>query len=316
MLWFGVMALCAVIFVIGLFGGFIFSKPRAWDDGGGETYGGGGTGMTIFGICFLFSAFVAGCSTITASTESVDTGHVGVLYTFGQITGQTEDGLVWHKPWENVKQANVQVQYAYFEDIAAASAETQDVFFDVTINFSVSPVAVQRLYETVGADYYKKLIEPRVYTLFKDEAVAYNAVDVTTKRDELRLAVRQRLVDELSPYSITVSDVLIVNIGYSPQFNESIESKQVATQNALRAQEQVKQKEFEAAQARAEAQGVADSILIRAKGQADANLLLSASLTDRVIQYEAIQRLNPNVQTILIPSDSDLILPGDLINRP
>jgi hypothetical protein len=57
-------------------------------------------------------------------------------------------------------------------------------------------------------------------------------------------------------------------------------------------------------------------VLVRAQAQSRANKLLSQSLTDRVIRYEAVQRLAPNVTTLLLPSSSNFLLPADLPQRP
>ena len=136
----------------------------------------------------------------------------------------------------------------------------------------------------------------------------YTAIAITQKRDEIAAAVKARLSADLAPYSINVVALLLDNISYSDGFNQSIEEKQVATQNALRAQEQVKQKEFEALQAAAVAQGEAEALRIRAEGQAAANRTVSASLTPAIIQYEAVQRLADNVQIAFIPSGQGIII--------
>lgn len=239
-----------------------------------------------------------------------------MVYRFGAITGQTSDGLVLTAPWEALKEANVQVQRHKFEDLAAASSETQDVFIDVSLNYQVSPTFVQTLYRTVGTDYFERLVVGRINQLFKDETVQYTAIDVTRKRDEISAAVGKRLSDELAPYSITVVALLIDNISYSDAFNAAIEEKQVATQNALRAQEQVKQKEFEAQQVAASAKGEADALRIRAEGQAAANRLVSQSLTPEIIQYEAVQRLTDKVQIALVPSGQGIIIDPSTLLAP
>jgi hypothetical protein len=57
------------------------------------------------------------------------------------------------------------------------------------------------------------------------------------------------------------------------------------------------------------AQGQADANRETAAGQADANTSINASLTDELLRWQAIQKLNPNVQIMLIPSDNNFILP-------
>lgn len=274
----------------------------------GTTAESGGEAVSIFAVVggIGFIAYIV--LSVLMSIHQVDAGHVGVVYSFGEITGQTGEGIVWTAPWKEVKKANVQIQSHKFENLSAASKETQDVYLTVTLNYSISPDAIQTLYRTVGPGYFDKLVESRVNQFFKDETVAYEAIVITQKRDELRESVKARLAKDLEPYSISVIDLLIDNISYSDAFNTSIEEKQVATQNALRAQEQVKQKQFEAEQAVAVAKGEADATITRARGQSEANNLINASLTPNVLQSLAIEKLSDNIQIALVPSGQGLIL--------
>lgn len=254
--------------------------------------------------------------TLIASVHAVPAGHVGVVYQFGAIVGQTDDGLQVIAPWRSLKQANVQVQRYTFEDdgedkheqLEAFSKETQDVFIRATINYQVSPDAIQTLYRNVGADWFDKLVKARVFQFTKDESVKYSSVDIAPHREDLRKSIRERLTIELAPYSVTVVDFLIDNLDFRPEFKTAIEQKQIASQDALREQERVKQREFEAEQVAATALGKANATRIEAQGQADANKLLSASLTPALIQFTAIQKLAGNIQIALIPSGQGVII--------
>jgi len=77
-----------------------------------------------------------------------------------------------------------------------------------------------------------------------------------------------------------------------PQVEDSINAVIEATQRAIEAQNKVAQSRAEADQRVAEATGIAQSTMIRAKAQADANQLLISSLTPMLIQYEALQKWN------------------------
>jgi regulator of protease activity HflC (stomatin/prohibitin superfamily) len=114
----------------------------------------------------------------------------------------------------------------------------------------------------------------------------------------------------LEGFSIDVVDLLIDDIDFRPEFKEAIERKQIATQDAQTAQNRVAEARFKAQQQVETAKGEAESVLVRARAQAQANRLLSQSLTERVVRYEAVQKLAPNVQTILLPSDAGFLLPN------
>jgi regulator of protease activity HflC (stomatin/prohibitin superfamily) len=237
------------------------------------------------------------------SINTVSAGEVGVVYSFGQITGQKNPGLVVIYPWQSINNANVQIQRQSFPQLDSFSQETQNVFISATINYQVSPKDIQNLYRTVGPDYFNKLVPNRVNQFFKDETVKYRAVDIAPNRDQIRADVLARLKTDLAPYSIQVDDLLIDNISFSPAFTTAIEDKQIATQQAQAAQNRVKTAQYQAQQ-----------IIATAQGQARANILKRQTLTPLLVEQNAIDKLNPNVQVIMLPTGSNFLLPSNLFS--
>ncbi|MCE7929014.1 MAG: prohibitin family protein [Dehalococcoidia bacterium] len=269
--------------------------------------------MAAAGVLFLLWA---GLHTAAASIRQVEAGHVGVVYQFGSIVGQKDEGLQLIAPWQSMRVASVQVQRAHFENIECFSKETQDVFIAASVNYSVSKKAVQNLYRTVGIRWFDRLVEARIQNFFKEETVKYEAIDVAPNREPIRKAVLERLATELAPYSVEVQDLLITSIEFSPAFKSAIEQKQIATQDALREQERIKQREAEAQQAKAVAIGKADALREEARGQADANKLLTESITPELIQFQAVQKLADNVQIALLPSGQGIIIDPTTFLKP
>ncbi|HWH76720.1 MAG TPA: SPFH domain-containing protein, partial [Candidatus Binatus sp.] len=58
----------------------------------------------------------------------VRAGTVGVVYSFGSIVGQVDEGfhLIW--PWWFVTHTDIKVQRAVLDKLPSFSAETQDVY--------------------------------------------------------------------------------------------------------------------------------------------------------------------------------------------
>lgn len=258
---------------------------------------------------------IGGFALLTAlsSVQIIPVGHVGVVTTFGSIDGQRNNGLTVIAPWSGVTVVSAQVQRKEFAHLAAFSKETQDVFVDATLNLSVSPAAIRHLYQQVGADWYNKLVPPRVLQTLKDETVKYTTVAVAPNRETIRKNVRERLQAQLSQYSINVEDFLLNNIDFRPEFKQAIENKQIATQNAQTAKNKVKQAEYEADQVAAAADGDARATLTKARAQATANHLLSKSVTPELIQFQAVQKLAPGVTTVILPSGSNFLLPSSVV---
>lgn len=293
MFWFVMLALW--IIVAG--GGLIAMKSATTDDGKA-------TGFVIA----LIGTFIFLAITGWQSFARVETGHVGIVRTFGRITGQIDPGITFIAPWKSYDSVNVQVQKKTFDDLAAFSSETQNVTIKTTINYSISKNAVQSLISNVGTDWFDRLVPNNLNQSFKDETVKFKAVDIAPNREAIRSAVISDMRKRLSKYSITINDINVDNIKFSPQFEAAIEAKQEATQSALRAEAQVQQAKFEAQSKVAEAQGTADANVAVAAGQAEANRKLNASLSDNVLQYIAIQKLNPNLQIAILPSGSNSLI--------
>ena len=184
--------------------------------------------------------------TLFRSYHPIPAGEVGVVSEFGKIVGQVGEGPQFIAPWRDLRRVNIKVQRAEFSDkaeglgsVAAASLETQNVFFNVTLNWQVSPEAVQGLMRNVGVDFFNTLVPTRVRQFFKAEVVKFTAVDATRLREQIRTNVAADLAADLQQFSISVVSLQIDDISYEAAFEQSIEAKQVATQDALRAQEVV-----------------------------------------------------------------------------
>jgi regulator of protease activity HflC (stomatin/prohibitin superfamily) len=257
-----------------------------------------------------------GLATLANSVHQVDAGHVGVVRTFGDITDQTGAGLVVTWPFQTLEEASVRVERYDIADLEAFSKETQDVFARITVNYQVSPRAIQTLYRDVGSKYIDTILRPRLINFFKETTVTYNTVDIAPNREAIRRAVKQRLTKDLEPCSIDIVDLLIENIDFRQEFKSAIEQKQVATQEALRQQQLIEANKAQAQQKIETARGDAESVRIAAEAQAAANKLLAESLTDKVIQFQALQKLADNVQIALLPSGQGIIIDPATLLKP
>ena len=261
--------------------------------------------------------------TILSSVNQVQAGYVGVVYEFGSIVDQTDEGLQIVAPWREVKNANVQVQTLAFVDegdrapegarrvgpgLDSFSEESQNVYIDAVLNIEVSPDNVQDLYRNVGPNYVNKLIPGRIAQIFKDETVNYKAVDIAPAREAIRANVEEQLKRELAPYSITVTALLVENINFDQPFTDAITRKQVAQQDALAEQEKIKSEAAKADQQIEAARGRAESVKVEALAQSEANRALTESLTPILVQWQAVQKLSDNVTIALIPSGEGVII--------
>jgi prohibitin 1 len=85
-----------------------------------------------------------------------------------------------------------------------------------------------------------------------------------------------------------VDDISLVKISFSPEFTKSIEQKQIAEQEAKKA-------EYEAVRASKEAEVVVN----RAKGTATAQQLLKQSLNKELLEKQAIEKWDGKFPTVM-----------------
>ncbi len=262
---------------------------------------GGLVGIAVGGIIVIFG--------LAGPFVEVPAGNVGVVTNFGQVQTVTlEPGLHIVTPIvQRVTNVDTRVQPHEFQEIDAASKELQTVKLTGVMNYHIDGQFASDLFQRVGTDFAAKIIDPAFNDFIKTVVPDYSVNDILAKRDEIRSLAKTQLAANLSQYHIVVDDIYIANIAFSDSFQQAIEAKQVAQQQVQTEQQILAQKQIQAQQAVAAAQGQADATVKLAEGQAKANGLLSASLTDQILQYQYIQKLTDKITVMLLPSGNQTI---------
>ena len=251
---FGILAL-----IIGIITGFSISakQGKQWI-----------SRCTIIGLV-VFAVFTSfGC------IASVDTGHTGVLTVFGRVEDRTFDaGFHVKAPWEKVIQMDNRVQKAVV-DLECFSSDIQEVTCKYTLNYKINKANAQKLYSSIGLDYYSTAITPTVAESVKTIMAHYTAEELIGSRDNLAASVEELLVKELTKYDIEVVSTAIEDLDFTDTFTNAVEAKQVAAQNKLKAEieqaQAVKQAQADAEVAKTKAE--ADAEVAKMKAQADAEV--------------------------------------------
>ena len=114
------------------------------------------------------------------------------------------------------------------------------------------------------------------------------AEEIITLRTELKEEIDVQLKNRLTTRGISVDAVSLVNISFSEEFAKAIEAKQIAEQEAKRAQ-------FEALKAKQTAQATINL----AEGQAKAQQLQRTTLTSELLQKQAIEKWDGKFPLVL-----------------
>lgn len=263
-----------------------------------------GVVLAAGGVVFAVLAILA------TGLVGINPGQVGVVAVFGQVQDtELPPGIHWRMPLVNsITVIDTRVRAVRIENYTAASKEQQDLFLTLTLNYHVEPSAASDIFQKIGLDFESKIINPRLQNIPKTVTDDYPTSTVLNQREEIRQRAQDLLEAELQPYGFVVDSLLLENFGYSDEYNAAIEQKQIEQQKVQTEEQVLAQRKIQAQQAVIKAQGEANAAIETAKGQAEANRLLTESLTDQLIQWQAIQKLNPNVQIMLVPSDNGFIL--------
>lgn len=217
-------------------------------------------GKIVSGVAAVLIVLLIGAN----SFVSVEYGHVGLYKTFGKLNDNTlSPGIHFKIPFiQTVIQVNTQVTKAE-TDTSASSKDLQPVSTHVAVNYSVNKTSAFNLMNNIGGNFDNVIINPAIQEIVKEVTAKYPAEDLITRRDVVSGEISEHLTARLAKYDLIVNDINIVNFKFSEAFNQSIEAKQVAQQQALKAENDLRRIEIEAKQKIAQAQAEAESLRLK-----------------------------------------------------
>ena len=189
-----------------------------------------------------------------------------------------------------------------------ASKDLQTVATYIAVNYRVNQEKAFELYKTVGMNYETVIIKPATQESMKTTIAKYTAEEVITKRAEVAIAIQKSLKEKLENKGIVIENISIVNLDFSSAYNNAIEQKQVAEQEAKKAEQELVKTKIEAEKKLVEAQADADAKVVRAKAEAEAAKVQKNELTKELIQLKWIEKWDGKLPTTSLGDDSSLIL--------
>ena len=212
----------------------------------------------------------------------VGVGERGVKVTLGQTSPVAlEEGVHFVMPFiSTVKKMNVKTVKSNIATMAQ-SKEIQQARIVYVVNYNLQPENAPKMWRTVGRDYVSVVVMPTVEGIVKDTIGKWNAQDIVANREKVASEVLFKLNEKLGPKYINVSDFQITEIQYSQAFEQAIESKVTAEQEALKAKNKTVQVQEEARQKIIASEAEAKSMAIRAQ---------ALTQNKNLVEYEAVQK--------------------------
>lgn len=153
---------------------------------------------------------------------------------------------------------------------------------DLSISYNINPADVAKFYVKFRSDDLLSFTRSYLRNVIREgisaESVNYSAEEILgKKKEELRVRVMKRVIDEVKPYGVVITQMGFIGAIRSP-IAGAMAKKAEAQANAITAMNKVEQVKAEAAQKIAEAEG-----------EAKANQIRASSITSNLLEWEKMK---------------------------
>jgi regulator of protease activity HflC (stomatin/prohibitin superfamily) len=289
-------------------------------------FGGGKAGLLYFIIAIVIVLVVAKPFTI------IEEGQRGILSTNGKYEDQALlPGLHFIIPIiQKVYLVDTKVRVINYATKVEMSANNSGILtkpaitvldkrglpvsIELTVQYRLNSQLAAQTISNWGFSWEDKIINPVVRDVVRNVVGKYEAELLPRERNTIARAIETGIrenMEGLENSPAILQSVQLREIVLPTKVKEQIERVQVAKQEVERAQQEVERAKQDALKRAAEAQGVAqkarieaqgkaDAVTIEAKAKAAANILISKSLTTKLLQLEQIKvqgQFNEALQT-------------------
>ena len=181
------------------------------------------------------------------SFTTVPTGFVGVKTRFGKVQDSViQEGLNLKVPFiEKIVKIDCRTQKVEYT-MEASSKDLQKISnFKVAVNYSVVKNTANQLYKDVGVDYKTIIVEPAIQEALKSTIANYTAEELITRRDEVSAFALEALFNKLQDTGIQLTSLNILDLSFSPEFDQAVEQKQIVEQETQKAQYELEKAKVE-----------------------------------------------------------------------
>lgn len=173
---------------------------------------------------------------------------------------------------------------------------------DIQVNYSLDPSVAEILYEDYGSqeNFVKSICAVDIRAIPREVSGQFDTISILTTRGDFTAAVQEALSAKWEKYGLIVEQVSIQNVVYPDAIVESYakaQSAEIAKAEALNKQETAKVN--------------AETKVLEAEKAAEANRILSESLTSEVLQQkyiDALTSIGANGNLIVVPSDGNTMI--------
>jgi len=199
-------------------------------------------------------------------------------------------------PWNKVFIYDVRTNEG-FETMDVLSKNGLNISVELSYRYSPMPDKIGYLHDEIGTEYVKRILMPEIRSATREVIGQYLPEELySTKREAIQDEIFQQTADGIGPKHLIIDAVLIRSVKLPAKLEEAIEQKLKEEQLSLQYRYKLDRERQEA-----------ERRIIEAQAKADANRILNASLTDKILKDKGIEATlelskSPNTKTVIIGS--------------
>jgi len=177
--------------------------------------------------------------------------------------------------------------------------DLQTVDLTLRILFRPQEEKIPEILNNIGPDYDDKVLPSIGNEVLKSIVAQFDAGQLITERENISRLIKAQLQNRANEFGLVLDDVSMTHLQFQSEFQNSIEQKQVAQQEAERAKYIVLKREFEtqATVIRAEADAEAARLVSEAIGKFGPGLVAMRKIEAAQYMVEQMAQ-NPNINFV------------------
>lgn len=279
-----------------------------------------GERLKVLGVIRI--AIMIGCAAIFAiamligGIKIMDQTEVGIVKTFGKVDHTISGGLNFVNPISDtveVMDLRVHVREASF---ASYTKDAQPL--TAAIEYQYEPIAAQAM-QIVSQYGSYEILEQKLQAAVEERAkivfARYGAMTLLENRATLSAQVQEEVKELEALFPVNFTQVVVKDIDFSDAFEQAVEAKMQAEQNALRAENEKQEAITRAEQEREVARVEAEAAVLAAEGEARALEITREALEnmpDTWIAQQYLEKWDGKLPQLITGESSGVMLTPNL----
>lgn len=248
------------------------------------------------------------------SYYTIDEGSRGVVTRLGAVHGTANPGLNFKIPYlDSYREFDIKEKALQFNSTMAYSADQQTATLDVSVNYSLNPNSVGKVYSEFGTQDALEVatLNKKVPQEVKNVFGRFTAVMAIQERERLVNEINEAIKSSLTSDMFNIESVQVENIDFSDAYEQAIEDRMKAEVEVKKIEQNARRAKVDAEIVVTRAKAEADSVKLQADAEAHAINVRGQALRDNpdLVKLTIAEKWDGKLPTSMIPNSSVPFLP-------